>query len=225
MVALMAARSSLKPLSAQTSSTGWNRPASTKGAMRLPGYQLVTSGASAVKKFRIAVLCASRSLMLTITLMSGFSDLNNSTASSKPFLGPGFRSSKLMTRSRAKADPAIADRAIAATAVLTFRNMVSSLSSVSPGPELVSLPRKRKVRFLLTYSLSSWKFHIVKLNSNYWNYAATQPLRQQFPECGLISGWEDRDEHASAPHRGRHNRQGTGCAGPHCGVGTACAVL
>ena len=58
--------------------------------MRLPGYHEVTSGASAVRKFRIAVLCASRSLMLVMTLMSGFSALNFSMAVVKRgFLGSG----------------------------------------------------------------------------------------------------------------------------------------
>ena len=101
-------------------------PGRTKKVVEVVGNDYVASD-SAVRKFRIAVLWASRSLLLTITLMSGFSALNFSMAASNADFGPGFRSSKLMTRSAAIAvDVSSAPAAVAASVCLNVRNMVSS---------------------------------------------------------------------------------------------------
>ena len=105
-----------------------NWPASTNGPMRLPGYHAVTSGASADRKFRIAVLCASRSLMLSLTVMSGLAASKSATTFSNAALGPGFGSSKIMTSSPALAEPASTMAAIAKDARARF--MLSSQQSL-----------------------------------------------------------------------------------------------
>ena len=117
MVGLIASNEELRFGSeAHRSEMSSNWPASTNGPMRLPGYHAVTSGASADRKLRMAVLCASRSLMLRLTVMSGLAASKSATTFSNAAFGPGFGSSKMMTSSPAVADVATSDVAIASDA-------------------------------------------------------------------------------------------------------------
>ena len=77
---------------------------------------------------KTAVLCASRSLMLRLTVMSGLAASKSATTFSNAALGPGFRSSKMMTSSPALAEPASIMTAVASDARARF--MLSSQQSL-----------------------------------------------------------------------------------------------